>query len=643
MVHDNKNNEDYTKEYRALLTILEGTARHLGEDFFRALVKNLAKSLNTKGAWVTEYLPDQRRLRSLAFWMEDHFIEGYEYETQGTPCEEVVRGDQLFHVPDNIIELFPDDPDLEPFDAVSYLGAPLLDLDGSVLGHLAVQDTGPMPEEPRSVALFKIFADRAASELRRLRAEKELREREEQLSRLFESAMDAVIEIDPQLIITQLNPAAAELFAEGDRDNMNGQSFEKYLVPESARKLENLLKGLRKRPEGERFLWVPGGFMAANRSGETFQSEATLSCYEHNRNTYFNLILRNVTERIEAEKRIDLLSAEREYLREEISQLHNFDEIIGKSKEIQGVLKAVSKVAGTDASVLITGETGTGKELVARAIHDRSKRRNKPLVKVNCAAIPESLIESEFFGHEKGAFTGATEQRIGRFALANGGTMFLDEVGELPPGLQPKLLRILQEGEFEPVGSSNTQKVDVRVIAATNRNLKKMTNEGTFREDLYYRLNVFPIHIPPLRERGDDILLLADFFIKKYSHHTERPLLPQSRSDTYRLKSYDWPGNIRELQNIIERAVITSSDGRLSLTSLLPESSDLETTDSPLRTPQQVMNGEELRELERRNMIRALEKSGWKVSGDDGAARLLGIPPTTFSSRMKTLNIHRLD
>ena len=245
------------------------------------------------------------------------------------------------------------------------------------------------------------------------------------------------------------------------------------------------------RPEGERYTWIPGGLSAQSASGEAFPAEATLSRFDMGREPFYTLILRNVNARLKAQQKIRSLTVETEYLREEIKELQNFDEIVGQSEPVARVLRDVEEVADTDATVLILGETGTGKELIARAIHRNSRRREKPLIKVNCAAMPATLIESELFGHEQGAFTGATKKREGRFALADGGTIFLDEIGELPVELQVKLLRVLQEGEFEPVGSSRTQKVDVRVIAATNRDLKQATREGKFREDLYYRLQCF--------------------------------------------------------------------------------------------------------------------------------------------------------
>jgi transcriptional regulator with GAF, ATPase, and Fis domain len=359
--------------------------------------------------------------------------------------------------------------------------------------------------------------------------------------------------------------------------------------------------------------------------------------------TFHTLILRNVHERLEAEQKIHSLTSEAEYLRGEIKELHNFDQILGNSESMLRVLRDVSQVADTDASVLILGETGTGKELIARAIHASSPRRDKPLIKVNCAAIPATLIESEFFGHERGAFTGATQKRDGRFALADGGTIFLDEVGELPIDLQVKLLRVLQEGEFEPLGSSQTRKVDVRVIAATNRDPERAVKDGKFREDLYYRLNVFPITVPPLRDRGDDIAVLAFAFAKRFADRMSRSIEPLSPECIRRLKAYNWPGNVRELENVIERAVITARGGRLNLDRALPETAAVPATEraAPEEAPERVRTVRELEDLERQNLIRALESTGWRVAGEHGAARLLGMNPSTLASRMKALGIHR--
>ena len=274
--------------------------------------------------------------------------------------------------------------------------------------------------------------------------------------------------------------------------------------------------------------------------------------------TYTRTMFMDITDRVLLEQEKARLAAQNIYLQEEIKSVHNFDEIVGQSPSIVAVLDKVRLVAPTEASILIHGETGTGKELIARAIHSVSRRSDKPLIKVNCAALPTGLVESELFGHEKGAFTGAIVKRIGRFELADGGTIFLDEIGELPPDAQSKLLRVLQEREFERVGGSSSLKVDVRVIAATNRDLLKSVRERAFREDLYYRLNVFPLQLPPLRERMDDIPLLVHFLVNKFTTRTGKKIESVSRQAIDRLLAYDWPGNIRELENIIERAVIVA-------------------------------------------------------------------------------------
>jgi transcriptional regulator with GAF, ATPase, and Fis domain len=294
------------------------------------------------------------------------------------------------------------------------------------------------------------------------------------------------------------------------------------------------------------------------------------------------------------------------------------------------VLRSVEQVASTDSTVLILGETGTGKELLARAIHSISNRADRPLVKVNCATLPENLIESELFGHEKGAFTGATSRKIGRFELAQDGTIFLDEIGELPLSLQTKLLRVLQEGEFERLGDPKTFKVDVRVIAATNRILEKEIEEGSFRKDLFYRLNVFPIKIPPLRERREDIPLLVKHFLKKYNTKVGKELQLISKEMMERLQSYDWPGNVRELENIIERAVVTSTGKKLLIGNWL--------THSSAQTSSKILP---LEEMEKRYIIDILEMTEWKVSGEKGAAKILDINPQTLVSRMKKLGIQK--
>lgn len=626
----------------ALRAILEGTATETGQQFFTALVENLAKALGTHGAWVTEYFPDRRRLRALAFWMDGQWVRDYEVDIAGTPCERVIDTAQLVHFPDRILEIYPHEEELRAAGAVSYMGVPLQDTDGHVLGHMAVIDRRPIPEEPRIHAIFQIFAARATAELRRMRAEAEVRAREEKVGCLLGSAMDAIIELDDRFQITRVNPAAEKTFS-CRADNMINQSFSRFVSSEDKARLETLIAELDGRPEGQQSLWIPGGLTARCPGGESFPAEATMSRFELHRKKFTTLILRNVHDRMEAEEKIQSLTIETELLREELQALHPNGTLVGESQALQQVLRDIAQVAATNTTVLILGETGTGKELVARAIHAASRRHERPLVVVNCAAIPATLIESEFFGHEPGAFTGATKKRDGRFALADNGSIFLDEVGELPLELQAKLLRVLQEGEFDPVGSSRTRKVDVRVLAATNRDLAASVKHGTFREDLYYRLNVFPVRLPPLRERGDDVVRLASVFAQRFAMKMGRTLAPLSASDARRLQTYHWPGNVRELQNVIERAVITSTDGRLNLDRALPEVSPSSTSpvQSEATSPGAIRTARELEQLERANILRALEAANWKVSGDKGAASLLGMNPSTLSSRMKALKIQK--
>jgi PAS domain S-box-containing protein len=633
-------------EGAALRRILEGTSKETGERFFIALVENLAKALNTHGAWITEYIQECRRLRALAFWMDGQWIQNYEVDIAGTPCEQVIDTGRLVHFPDRLMEIFPDEPEIQELRAVSYLGMPLLDMDGRVLGHLAVIDRRPIPEEPRALALFNIFAARATAEMQRLRAEKQVLEREEKLRRLFDSAMDAVIEFDQNLRVTRMNPAAEQAFLCA-ADQMIGDDFSKLISAESRDKLCKLIRELGAVTHGRRSLWVPGVLEACPVGGNEFPAEATLSRFEIERQSFYTLILRNINERLEADRKIHSLAAEAAYLREEINSRCGFEEILGQSEALKRVLEDIEQVAVTDTTVLILGETGTGKELIARAIHGASQRRDKPLITINCAAVPAALMESEFFGHEKGAFTGATQKREGRFELANHGTIFLDEIGELSLDLQAKLLRVLQEGEYAPVGSSHTRKVDVRVIAATNRDLDQRVKAGDFRNDLYYRLNVFPIEVPPLRMRSDDVVLLASAFATKSAHRLGRSIEPLSDAHKRRLKAYTWPGNVRELQNVIERAVITSRDGRLNLERALPETASEPLPDTRMseavarEVSERVLQIRELQQLERKNILRALESADWRVAGKDGAAALLGMNPSTLNSRIRAFKITR--
>jgi len=364
---------------------------------------------------------------------------------------------------------------------------------------------------------------------------------------------------------------------------------------------------------------------------------------------------KDVTERNRAERALrkslaenarlrEELERERDYLREEVNVAMNFGRIVGKSPALKYMMAQIEAVSETPASVLILGESGVGKELVARAIHAKSPREDGPLVKVNCASIPKDLFESEFFGHVKGAFTGAHRDRVGRFQLADGGTIFLDEIGEIPIELQGKLLRVLQESEFERVGDDVTKSVDVRVIAATNRDLEQLVMAGKFREDLFYRLSVFPIEVPPLRKRGDDVVQLAQHFLEGTCHDFGRKPMGLTKNQADEIRNYDWPGNVRELKNVIERAVILSQGDVLRLDLSLP-GTNVATVDRPAgddaEKTQVFLTDDDMKELQKRNLLVALAQTGWRVSGKGGAAELLGVRPTTLSDRIKSFGLRK--
>ena len=386
-----------------------------------------------------------------------------------------------------------------------------------------------------------------------------------------------------------------------------------------------------------RFEWI-----ASKKEGTKFPVDITANHLNYEGRDLNCAIVRNVAERkkkdmqlyqaLEEIKSLQVkLESENEYLQEEIGRKINYDNIICKSEAYKKVLEKVAQVAPTDTTVLITGESGTGKELLARAVHDNSKRKGRPLIKVNCATLPKDLIESELFGHKKGAFTGATENKVGKFSLADGGTLMLDEIGELPVDLQPKLLRVIQEGEFDALGGTNTIKVDVRLIAATNRNLEEMVKEGTFREDLFYRLNVFPIYNIPLRSRKEDIPLLAQFFLEKYSAKAGKTFRRLAKETINALMAYNFPGNIRELENLIERAVIIESGTTLHPGNWLPHST----------TTLQLDDFKSFEAVQRDYIIKVLEHTNWRVSGQKGAATILNVKGKTLFAKMKRLGIEK--
>ncbi len=450
-----------------------------------------------------------------------------------------------------------------------------------------------------------------------------LQESEERLSRIIESAMDAIVALDHEGRITLFNCAAERVFRCAQSAAV-GRQCGQFLSPHLCRMLGDYMSGAQ--PPAP--IWVPEGHSAVRADGESFPIEASLSCAEAGGKAIYTLILRDIEERRKAEAEVGQLRGLNLCLQEELREVEAGEELVGAAG-LHQVMQQVRQVAGTDASVLVTGETGTGKELIAQAIHRKSRRSSNPLVKLNCAALPANLIESELFGHEKGAFTGAVARKAGRFELADGGTLFLDEIGELALDLQAKLLRVLQDGEFERLGGTRTQKVDVRIVAATNRNLADESAAGRFRADLYYRLNVFPIALPPLRERTEDIAPLVAYFVCRYAAKYSKRIdvVPEAKLSV--LLGYRWPGNVRELQHVIERAVILTQGSELALGDWF--GSVTPTARGPMT----------LDEAERAHILDVLEQTGWRVSGKAGAAERLGLRPTTLESRMKRLAIKR--
>lgn len=363
------------------------------------------------------------------------------------------------------------------------------------------------------------------------------------------------------------------------------------------------------------------------------------------------VVFRDITEEKKAEEEIlqlrQKLELENAYLNEEMLDAQAYGNIIGNSPALETILRQIEMVGPTNANVLITGESGTGKELVAREIHNRSSRKERTMIKVNCASIPKELYESEFFGHVKGTFTGAIQDRAGRFSLADGGTLFLDEIGEVPQDLQSKLLRVLQEGTFERIGDEKTLHADVRIIAATNRSLKEEVELKNFRQDLYYRLNVFPIEVPPLRDRKEDIPLLASNFLQLIGRKLNRPLPKLTKANMVELKSYDWPGNIRELQNVIERAMITSKSGKLVFTlsnkANIAKRKNLAMNQNEWNPDISILTEEEMKLHDRQNILNALNQCDWKITGSNGTAEILGMRPTTLHSKIKKMGLKKPD
>jgi PAS domain S-box-containing protein len=616
---------EVSEELTALRAIVEGTAHHTGQAFFESVVRHLATAVGTRYAFIAEFAGGTRA-RTLAFWFRDRITDNVEWDVIGTPCAEVVRGN-LCHHPSGVKLKFPDDKPLAEWGIESYLGVPLCDSKGEHLGHLAVFDEGPMPEEPRKLFTMRIFAARAAAELERLRSERQLRESEERYRDLFEEAPIGYVQEDLESRFVTANRAAIRIL--GLKTDEVVGTVGMSLVADTPENKQRVREAFASIGQGT----GTGGFVIElRRKDDGRPIWAQWYSKPEPNGKYTRTVIVDITDRVLAEQERTRLQEQNFYLQEEIKGIHNFEEIIGQSPTLTAVLDNVRRVAATDSTVLITGETGTGKELIARAIHSNSRRKDKPLIKINCAALPAGLVESELFGHEKGAFTGALARRVGRFELAQGGTIFLDEIGELPADAQAKLLRVLQEREFDRVGGTAPIRVDVRILAATNRDLLKAVREKTFREDLYYRLSVFPVQLPPLRDRTDDIPSLAVFLVNKFASRIGKRIDSVGKETMRRLLAYAWPGNVRELENIIERAVILANGAILEIA---PDNLSL---GSSTAEPSQELT---LEGVERAHIVKVLKQTDWVIDGSRGAAKILNLHPNTLRSRMKKLGISR--
>jgi len=658
-----------------LRALTESTAATLGGDFFRSLVRHLATALGVRDAFVAECLPGQRA-RSLGVWNNGHPGDNFEYDLEGTPCLDVVEGRTCFY-PSRLAEIFPKLEAAGAHAPVSYLGVPLMDAGQRVIGHLVVTHDRPMDEDRLLFSVVETFASRAGAELERARAAE--RERaildvnnaiisnltQDALLRAISESLGRVVPFDraalalhePKTDVLRILALEGQLpprnypvgIALDRKDSHVGWVFDhrRTLLRRDLEQERQFTPEHRLYEEGVRSLCTAPLILAGRCIGTITLGSTTPNRFTDRDAAFLGDVsnqlalafsnMRSFEEIAELKAR---LQAENQYLQEEIRGEHNFSEIVGDSPALQDVLRQVDQVAPLDSTVLILGETGSGKELIARAIHDRSARKARSLVKVNCGAISAGLVESELFGHVKGAFTGALGPREGRFKLADGGTIFLDEVSELPLEAQVKLLRVLQEREFEPVGSSTSTKVDVRVIAASNRDLATAVKAGKFRSDLFYRLNVVPLAIPPLRERPGDVELLVKFFLQKFAKKFDRPVRRITPETMERLRSYPWPGNIRELQNVIERSVVLSRGDTLTVAPdiVAPEHLAPPASQVVAASP---TGGDTLTDVERRHIESVLVQQSWIIEGERGAARVLGMHPNTLRSRIKKLGLRR--
>jgi formate hydrogenlyase transcriptional activator len=636
--------------------IATGVSAETGDAFFRSLVRHLARALHASYVFAGALDPASERIATLAVHGPPIDEEFLDYKLSESPCVLTVKGPCSYV--SGVRKLFPQDRLLAALGAEGFVGSPMLDSSGRFLGVICAVTQQPLENPKLAEALLKIAAVRAAAELERKNYETALAQGEERFRAFVEHANEGVMwcKLERPLAmdlpeaeqlehfykysyVADCNDQAARIFGFHRAEDLIGARLELITTRSDPEFVERLREGIRsgwESSQGERTF--QGRHLLMTRTGViengmlqsvwTTARDITALKQAEAEVLRLNDELKSHLEQLTAlQARLEQDNA---YLLYEIRSEHNLGEMVGATHKFRELTERIHLVAGTTATVLICGETGTGKELVARAIHDLSPRSNRPLVKVNCAAISAGLVESELFGHVRGAFTGATERRVGRFEYADGGTLFLDEVTELPLETQAKLLRVLQEQEFEPVGSNRTLKVDVRLLAATNRNLADLARDGRFRMDLYYRLLVVPVEVPALRDRRDDIPLLAAHFVRRLSRQFGRRVDRISEGMMRELVAYDWPGNIRELENFLARAIVLCPGDTLDMPVLTAESGS-----PPVR------HSRSLEATERKHIEEVLASTGWIIEGPKGAAAILKMNPSTLRSRMRRLGIQR--
>ena len=620
--------EDITEQKQTEETIaaLVQVRADSSEHFFSSMACQLAKCLEADYTLIGELIEgEEYKVRTIGVCGQGAIADNFTYDLAYTPSEAVMRQGACSYVA-GVSEMFPKDPWLKQTKMEGYAGTPLRDSQGRVIGVMVALYTRPLANAKFAEAILHLFSTRTAAEIERKRTEEALRQSEERFRVALKNSPISVYNLDRDLRYTWMyNPQLPRPVSE-----QVGKTADEIFDPEEAAHITEVRRRVLETGVGVRHE------MQATFGGRKQYLDTTIEPVLDSTGAVIGLTgasmdvteLREASEALrEAKKK---LTEEKLYLEQEINAELGFGDIIGQSKALEAVMENVRKVAASDATVLLLGETGTGKELVARAVHWLSLRTGNSFIKLNCAAIPSGLLESELFGNEKGAFTGAVSRKIGRIELADKGTLFLDEIGEISMALQPKLLRVLQDQEFERLGGTHTLKVDFRLIAATNRDLADAVLHNEFRSDLYYRLNVFPIRVPPLRERREDIRLLVKHFVQKFARRMNKSITSIPKKTIDALMGWEWPGNVRELENFIERSVILTQGSVLvsPLSELEPISAERESVDETLEA------------TEREHILRALRESHGQIGGLKGAAMRLGLKRTTLQSKLKHFGIN---